>query len=159
MIDIVAADLNQQSHADAMIELLDGYAKDPMGGGEHLSNHTRDNLISELQRRSDLLAIVAFDDGVAAGLMICFEGFSTFRCAPLLNIHDVIVAKPFRQQGISRAMFTFVEEIARQRNYCKLTLEVLEGNRVAQDAYRSFGFSGYELDPEMGKALFWEKSL
>mgnify|MGYP000081241031 CR=1 FL=1 len=32
-------------------------------------------------------------------------------------------------------------------------------NTIAQAAYRSVGFSGYELDPAIGKALFWEKKL
>lgn len=42
---------------------------------------------------------------------------------------------------------------------CKLTLEVLEGNKLAQQVYRRFGFQGYELDPKMGRALFYEKKL
>jgi len=159
VIHIVTADLFNKEHAEAIIELLSSYAEDPMGGGEPLSDYTQKNLISKLQQRSDLLAIVAFEHTAPAGLMIGFEGFSTFRCAPLLNIHDVIVAKPFRQQGISRAMFNYIEKIALGRGYCKLTLEVLEGNQTAQSAYRSFGFSGYELDPKMGNALFWEKRL
>lgn len=25
--------------------------------------------------------------------------------------------------------------------------------------YRSFGFAGYELNPETGRALFWQKKL
>jgi hypothetical protein len=40
-----------------------------------------------------------------------------------------------------------------------VTLEVLEGNQIAKNAYIKFGFAGYELDPKMGKALFWEKPL
>ena len=28
-----------------------------------------------------------------------------------------------------------------------------------QSAYRKLGFSGYQLDPQLGKALFWEKKL
>jgi len=28
---------------------------------------------------------------------------------------------------------------------------VLEGNNAVQAVYKSFGFSGYELDPKMGK--------
>ena len=40
-----------------------------------------------------------------------------------------------------------------------LTLEVLEGNKVAQAAYRASGFAGYELDPEVGRAMFWQKKL
>ena len=51
------------------------------------------------------------------------------------------------------------EEIALSLDCCKLTLEVLEGNHIAQSAYKTFGFSGYELNPQMGKALFWEKKL
>jgi len=51
------------------------------------------------------------------------------------------------------------EEIARELGCCKLTLEVLEGNTVAQNAYRSLGYASYELDAAMGKAMFWQKYL
>jgi len=50
-----------------------------------------------------------------------------------------------------------VEKIAKERGCCKLTLEVLEGNCSAKKSYEKFGFSGYELDSEVGKALFWQK--
>jgi hypothetical protein len=40
-----------------------------------------------------------------------------------------------------------------------MTLEVLEGNIIAQAAYTSCGFASYKLDPRMGKAMFWEKKL
>jgi ribosomal protein S18 acetylase RimI-like enzyme len=52
-----------------------------------------------------------------------------------------------------------VEELAGRLGCCKLTLEVLEGNSIAQAAYRSLGFDAYQLDPSLGKALFWEKKL
>ncbi len=52
-----------------------------------------------------------------------------------------------------------LKPLRKTRDCCKLTLEVLEGNHIAQAAYTKFGFSGYELDPEMGRALFWEKKL
>ncbi|HDK37432.1 MAG TPA: GNAT family N-acetyltransferase, partial [Thiolapillus brandeum] len=74
-------------------------------------------------------------------------------------IHDVMVIKSHRGQGISSRMLEKVEETARQRGCCKLTLEVLEANNIARNAYQKFGFSAYELDPETGQALFWEKSL
>jgi ribosomal protein S18 acetylase RimI-like enzyme len=93
------------------------------------------------------------------GLINCFEGFSTFKCKPLVNIHDVVVIDGYRGQGVSQRMMDKVEEIARQRGCCKLTLEVLEGNKPAQRAYLRYGFSGYQLDPETGHALFWEKYL
>jgi ribosomal protein S18 acetylase RimI-like enzyme len=56
-------------------------------------------------------------------------------------------------------MLQKVEQVANKRGCCKITLEVLEGNTVAKNAYLKFGFAGYALDPEMGNAMFWEKAL
>ena len=49
--------------------------------------------------------------------------------------------------------------MARQRGACKLTLEVLSGNRSAIASYRRVGFVPYQLDPAMGDATFFQKSL
>lgn len=54
-------------------------------------------------------------------------------------------------------MLNAVEDFTKQRGCIKLTLEVLEGNQAAQENYLKYDFSGYELEPKMGKALFWEK--
>ena len=51
------------------------------------------------------------------------------------------------------------EAIALSLGCCKLTLEVLEGNTVAHAAYKACGFAGYELAPNIGKAMFWQKKL
>jgi ribosomal protein S18 acetylase RimI-like enzyme len=103
--------------------------------------------------------VIAYVDGAPAGLVNCFEGFSTFQGRPLVNIHDVVVLAEFRGRGIARRMLDRVEEIARARGCCKLTLEVLSNNQAAKSAYRKFGFSDYRLDPEAGTALFWQKKL
>jgi len=71
----------------------------------------------------------------------------------------VVVTENARGLGISQKMLQEVEKIAKERGCCKMTLEVLEGNVVAKGAYQKFGFSGYELDPKIGKAMFWEKVL
>jgi ribosomal protein S18 acetylase RimI-like enzyme len=60
---------------------------------------------------------------------------------------------------LSQLMLSKVEEIAKAKGCCKITLEVLEGNEIAKNAYRKFGFSSYELDPAMGRALFWQKNI
>lgn len=159
MIDIVKADLSLPAHAEATIQLMDAYALDPMGGGQGLSNYVKANLLAELAKRKSAHVILAFVDAKPAGLIICLEGFSTFACKPLLNIHDAIVALPYRGKGLSKLLLQKAEAIALDLGCCKLTLEVLEGNHIAQAAYKSFGFSGYELNPQMGKALFWEKKL
>jgi ribosomal protein S18 acetylase RimI-like enzyme len=158
-IEIITADLSIAEHADAIILLMDEYARDPMGGGGRLSDYAKNNLISELSIRQSAYIVLAFVENQPAGLIICLEGFSTFACQPLLNIHDAIVSAPYRGRGLSKMMLQAAEQIAIDLGCCKLTLEVLEHNYIAQKAYKSFGFNGYELNPEMGKALFWEKKI
>jgi len=102
---------------------------------------------------------LAFVDQKPAGLAICFEGFSTFACKPLINIHDFAVAPEFRGRGLAKRILNRIEELARQLDCCKITLEVLEGNKTAQAIYSACGFSHYELDAKMGRALFWHKKL
>ncbi len=144
---------------EAVLQLLDHYARDPMGGGEPLSETVQQNLIPQLQQRSDYLGVIALHGDNPVGLINAFEGFSTFAAKPLLNIHDVIVANEYRGNGLAQRMLEKIEQLARERGCCKLTLEVLSNNEVAQGAYRKFGFGAYELDPEAGQALFWQKPI
>jgi GNAT superfamily N-acetyltransferase len=159
MEEILIADLSIPSHASALVYLLNEYAKDDMGGGAELPEFVKTNLAAELRKRQGAHIALAFVDGAPAGMAVCFEGFSTFACKPLLNVHDLIVAHAYRGQGLSKRLLAKAEEIAIRLGCCKLTLEVLEGNAVAQAAYKACGFAGYELDPKMGKAMFWQKKL
>lgn len=152
-------------HANALVSLLDAYARDPMGGGEPLSDFAKVNLISELGARPQAFSVLAFvrvDDSVdevPAGLVNCIEGFSTFACRPLVNVHDVTVLPQFRGQRVAEVMLALAEEIARERGSCKLTLEVLQGNVGAARLYHRIGFSNYQLDPALGDAQFLQKWL
>jgi ribosomal protein S18 acetylase RimI-like enzyme len=56
-------------------------------------------------------------------------------------------------------MLAQVEQIARERGACKLTLEVLSGNRSAIALYEKVGFEPYQLDPAMGQACFYQRWL
>ena len=56
-------------------------------------------------------------------------------------------------------MLAKVEEIAKAKGCCKITLEVLSNNEVAKASYAKYGFKGYELDPKAGHAIFWQKEL
>jgi ribosomal protein S18 acetylase RimI-like enzyme len=159
MIEISPADLRIPTHGQAVVQLMDEYARDPMGGGTGLSEYTKANLIAALLQRPTVHPLLAWQADRAVGLIVCIEGFSTFACRPLLNIHDVIVSYEHRGQGISKLLLKKAEELAIAKGCCKITLEVLTGNTIAQAAYKSAGFGGYELDPAMGQALFWEKKL
>lgn len=159
MFEVVDADLSLPEHAEAVVRLLNAYALDAMGGGQGLSEFAQANLIAELRRRPWMRVILAYADGEPAGLAICIEGFSTFACQPLLNIHDLAVSPQFRGQGIAKLLLRRAEAIARRMGCCKLTLEVLEGNAIAQSVYRACGYAGYELDPKLGRAMFWQNKL
>ena len=158
-IEFRLANYNRAADAEILVELLDAYATDPMGGGEPLASETRTNLANELAKLASAFTVFCFVDGKPAALANCFEGFSTFKCKPIINIHDFPVKPEFRGLGLSQKLLDEIEVRAKAKGACKITLEVLEGNKVAQNAYLKHGFSGYELDPKMGKAMFWEKPL
>jgi len=156
------ADYTDPVHMGALMGLLDAYARDPAGGGEPLSDFAKANLPTALRARAFMFSVLAFDDAQGStpvGLVNCVEGFSTFACQPLVNIHDVVVAASHRGQHIGEHMLTLVEQLARQRGACKLTLEVLSGNAPATRLYRRIGFDNYQLEPSMGHALYMQKWL
>jgi ribosomal protein S18 acetylase RimI-like enzyme len=158
-IEVLRADYLDARHAADLVYLLNCYAQDFMGGGTPLSAETQQNLASELARLPHAFSLLCYVDDVPAGLVNCFESFSTFKCKPLINIHDIAVVSEFRGLGISQRMLDEVEKIAKEKGCCKITLEVLEGNEPARAAYLKYGFDGYELDPVLGKAMFWQKMI
>lgn len=145
--------------AAAIVQVLDAYAGDPAGGAEPLSDFAKTHLVAELAARPHAFSILAFDGAQAVGLVNCIEGFSTFRCKPLVNVHDVAVMASHRGRGIAEAMLREAERIARERGAVKMTLEVLSGNAPAMRLYQRIGYAGYQLDPAMGTAQFMQKWL
>lgn len=153
------ADYHNAVHADALVHLLDAYAQDPAGGGEALSAFAKANLVKELAARPQAFSVLAFAGEQPVGLINCIEGFSTFACRPLVNVHDVAVLPGYRGQRVGEQMLALVEHIALERGACKLTLEVLAGNASAIRLYERVGFAAYQLDPAMGQAQFFQKWL
>lgn len=158
-LSICRAVYSNPMHASALVELLDAYAQDPAGGGEPLSDFAKKHLVKELEARPQAFSVLAFDDVQPVGLINCIEGFSTFACRPLVNIHDVAVLASHRGQRVGEQMLALVDQVARERGACKLTLEVLQGNASAIKLYERVGFAGYQLDPAMGQAKFFHKWL
>lgn len=169
-IVVRAVDYANPRDAVALVDLLDGYARDVAGGGKPLEARVKQGLAQALrQRQPQAFSVMAWvleervtpapHAGVAVGLINCFEGFSTFACKPLVNVHDVVVVPAWRGHRIAQRMLQEVETLARRRGACKLTLEVLSGNRAAIQAYEREGFAAYALDPRMGSAQFFQKLL
>jgi GNAT superfamily N-acetyltransferase len=105
------------------------------------------------------LVFLAFAEGRAIGVAVCFLGFSTFAAKPLINIHDLAVRPEQRGRGVGRALLAAVEAHALATGCCKLTLEVLEGNPVARKAYHGFGFNPPGSSGNNGQSLFYSKTL
>jgi len=152
-LEIVEADLSNPDHASAILYITDNYAKDPMGIEKTLPKTIKTNLIDELKKFPGTLCLLAFLDGKPAGAATCFYGFSTFKAARLINIHDLAVNPEYRRQGIGEALMVAVEKKAREEKCCKVTLEVREDN-PARSLYERNGF-------EYGnpKMLFMQKNL
>lgn len=158
-LTILRADYSDPVHARALVDLLDAYARDPAGGGHALDDFARSHLVACLAARPQAFSVLAFDGDTPVGLVNCIEGFSTFACRPLVNVHDVAVLASHRGRRVAAQMLQLVEQIARERNACKLTLEVLSGNTSANRLYARLGFDAYQLDPDMGHAQFLQKWL
>ena len=161
-VRVCRADYANPLHAQALVNLLDAYARDPAGGGEPLSAYAVANLVPALAARAQAFSVLAFasaDDTQPVGLVNCIEGFSTFACRPLVNVHDVVVLAAWRGRRVAEKMLALVERLAFERGACKLTLEVLSGKAGAIRLYERVGFANYQLDPAMGQAQFLQKWL
>jgi GNAT superfamily N-acetyltransferase len=58
-------------------------------------------------------SVVATIEDEPVGLINCFQGFSTFKCKPLVNIHDVFVAPQHRRKGVTQVMMAKVSEVGK----------------------------------------------
>lgn len=153
------ADYKADKDREAIEMLMAHYAMDPMGGGEPLPDDVLANLCDALATVPNAATILIYDEQSPVALATALQSFSTFKCQPLLNIHDVIVLPEYRGRGLAKRLMAEIESLAVQRGCCKLTLEVLQGNTTAKAVYQRCGFAAYELDPQQGPALFWQKDI
>ena len=157
--EIVEADLTRVEHQRAIVELIDAYARDPMGNGKPLSAEVRRALIPGLQQHPTTLIFLAYRGGDPVGIAMCFRGFSTFAARPLINIHDFAVLPAHRGRGIGRRLLKAVERKAREMGCCRLTLEVQENNHGARRVYAAAGFAQAVYQQAAGGVLFLSKPL
>ena len=109
-VTVVRANYQDRAHAAALVAMLDAYARDPAGGGVGLSDYAREHLVAELASRPTAFSVLAFDGAQVVGLTNCIEGFSSFACRPLVNVHDLAVAASHRGRRIGEQMLALVEQ-------------------------------------------------
>lgn len=147
-------DFTNPSHLEELARLINHYMADPMGDATPLSKLQQLRLVDGLANHPSSFVLFVFYNGQCAGLSTCFINFSTFKVKPYINIHDIVIDREFRGKGLGRRLMQEIIDIANERGYCKVTLEVREDNVAAQLLYRSLGFE--ECDPKM---FFWTKTL
>jgi ribosomal protein S18 acetylase RimI-like enzyme len=158
-ITVTTANLDDPGHQDALLSMLNAYARDPMGTGHDLPADVRARLIPGLKQHPTTLVFLAFHGSQPVGIAVCFVGFSTLAARPLLNIHDLAILPEYRGQGVGRQLLQQVEHTARERGCCKLTLEVREDNHRAQRLYHAVGFGDIGLSQGAVRNWFLEKRL
>jgi ribosomal protein S18 acetylase RimI-like enzyme len=134
------ADFDDERDIEGFITILDSYASSAIGGGQPLTADVRARVVPLLREHPTSLVLLALVGEQRVGIAVCFFGLSTFRARPLLNIHDLAVLPEYQGRGVGPALLEAVEERARRKGCCKLTLEVLDDNTRARAVYRRFGF-------------------
>ena len=139
-------DFGNPDHRKALISLLGHYMKDPMGHHAPLTKQEQLRLVDGLASHPKAFVMFVRTGNDYVGLVTCFELFSTFQTRPYLYIHDVVIHKDYRGKGLGRKMMEQLVTYSKDKNYCKITLEVRSDNPVAQNLYQSLGFEACKPD-------------
>lgn len=156
-LTVLPADLKDAADAEAVVALLDAYARDPLGMSGPLPEQVRSVLVDRLREVPHWIGLARLD-GRPVGIAVCFFGFSTFRARPLLNVHDFAVVPEARGQGVGKALMEAVLAAARERGCCKVTLEVRGDNDRAKRLYAAAGFRPTDSDCDV-PFEFWKREL
>jgi ribosomal protein S18 acetylase RimI-like enzyme len=147
-------DFSNEEHCGKLAALINQYIMDPMGGGTPQSPLQQIRLVDGLANHPSSFVLFILNNQQILGLATCFINFSTFKAKPFINIHDLIIDHNFRSKGFGKILLQRIESIAKDRKYCKITLEVRDDNRAAKNLYSNLGFK--DSQPKMN---FWTKEL
>ena len=84
-------------------------------------------------------AIVAVSADQLIGFALFFSNYSTFLTQPGLYLEDLFVRANYRGQGVGKALFLEVAQLATNRGYGRLEWSVLDWNQNAIDFYQKVG--------------------
>jgi ribosomal protein S18 acetylase RimI-like enzyme len=153
-LEVIPCDFDNKSHCDALVNLMNEYITDKMGGGKPYTNEQKKGLVEGLRNHPSKLIILARAGDEYVGLINCYINFATFTIKPFINVHDVIVKDSWRNKGVGRMMLQKVIERATETGCSKITLEVREDNHNAKYLYNTLGFE--DAEP---RQYYWSKYL
>ncbi|MGL5925931.1 GNAT family N-acetyltransferase [Chroococcidiopsis sp.] len=84
-------------------------------------------------------AIVAESDGKAVGFALYSYNYSTFLTKPGIYLEDLFVLPEYRRQGIGKAIFKYLAELAVERDCGRMEWSVLDWNKPAIAFYHQIG--------------------
>lgn len=84
-------------------------------------------------------AILAEYVGQVVGFALFFPNYSTFLTQPGIYLEDLFVLPEYRQQGIGKAILSYLARLAVERGYGRLEWSVLDWNEPAIAFYRRMG--------------------
>ena len=155
MVSIIDCDFSNREHREAIIELMNDYMADKMGGNRPPYNDkTAQKVLTGLEKHPSKLVLLAKYDDRFVGLANCFINFGTFAGRPFINIHDIVVLKSFRGRQVGLRLMESISHRAQELDCSKITLEVRDDNTYAQKLYKKLGYR--EDKPPMH---FWTKYL
>ncbi|WP_293760876.1 GNAT family N-acetyltransferase [uncultured Aquitalea sp.] len=154
-VGIRRLDLSQPADSRLLARLTAEYAAEARG--TPLDASVTAALPAALATHPGLLAWLAEENGEPLGHALCMLGFSSYRAAPVMNLHDLAVRPAARGRGLARRLLAAVEEEARRLACARLTLEVSPDNQTARRLYRSAGFC--DSHPDGLPHLMLEKPL
>lgn len=145
-VDVWICDFADADDRDAFARLMAEFAAEPVSSRPDLGHAHFTRVADDLARRAGTLVLLAAraESESTEGVLIAFEGYSSFSQAQLFNVHDVHVAPAARGQGVGTAMMEALEDLAREHDFAKITLEVASTNIGAITLYRRLGYAGLD---------------
>jgi membrane-associated phospholipid phosphatase/GNAT superfamily N-acetyltransferase len=83
--------------------------------------------------------VIAEFEGKPAGQVLFFHNFSTFKGKPGIYIEDIYVKSQYRGKGIGKALFSYLKDLAKERNCGRVEWVVLNWNKSAINFYEKIG--------------------
>ena len=145
-IDVWICDFTDAEDRDAFARLMAEFAAEPVSSRADLDHAHFTRVADDLARRAGTLVLLAArgESESTEGVLIAFEGYSSFAQAQLFNVHDVHVAPAARGHGVGTALMSALEDLAREHRFAKVTLEVAASNTGAIALYRRLGYAGLD---------------
>lgn len=140
-LTIREADLQTPGDQRMILTLLNDFALEA-SIAHPLPDDVQTTLIDNLRRHPTTVIYLAEHADQPIGIAVCFVGFSTFANKPLLNIHDFYIRQAYQGQGFGTMFLNQIEQRARERGCCKVTLEVYARNARAKALYERQGYQG-----------------